>query len=162
MMNQAPLDPHMFEDIYGIEPLAWYQNPWNIAVIIGLIITLVIIAGGIWYWYRYWRNQAWRVALQEVTRIELMLPDASVDDIYQKISKVLRTYCYRGNVCAKEVTDVELFESLLQTIPDHSAALVDTIEHIKKTKFAHITPEQDAVLSDLARLKVFIEQTKYI
>lgn len=162
MMNQAPLDPHMFEDIYGIEPLAWYQNPWNLAVMIGCILLLIVIAGGIWYWYRRWKKQAWRMALHDVAQIELLLPSLSSDECYQKISTVLRTYCYRGNVCAKEVTDAELFESLLQTIPDHSAALVDTIDHIKKTKFAHVTPAQDAVLSDLARLKVFIEQTKYI
>lgn len=162
MMNQSPIDPQIFEDIYGIEPIKWYQNPWVLGLFFLGVIGIIAFIAAIFYWYRRWQNQAWRVALQDVSRIEESLLQSTFDDCYQKISTVLRNYCYRGKVCSHDVTDSELFEAMLRAIPDQSAALVDTIDHIKKTKFAHYSPAQESVLTDLARLKVFIEQTKYI
>ncbi len=162
MMNQSPIDPQIFEDIYDIEPISWYQNPWNIGLLILGLLVMCTLLGLLFYWFHSVRNKAWRVALRDVAEIESQLSQLSPEASYQKISGALRKYCHNAKICAHDVTDQELFTILLQKIPDQSAALVDMIDHIKKTKFAQFTPAHESVLTDLARLKVFIEQTNYL
>jgi hypothetical protein len=130
-------------------------------MILGLIVGLSILGTGC-YWYYRRQQQLWRVALREVARIESLLISSSPEQCYQALSLTLRNYYFKAQKCASDVTDVELFDLLMKEVPDHSAALLDTIEHIKKVKFAHQTLKQETILTDLVRLKVFIEQTQYL
>lgn len=148
---------------------------WNIFLMLAVILIVLMIGGGLYWYFRQKRNPVKEIAavilphekaLQELGRIEVedLIAKGEIKEYYYQVSNVLRNYLEeRFSLNAYHQTTQEFIIDIISSDLIEGRfieILKDYLQHCDLVKYAELKPLENVSKELICTTRKFIEETK--